>query len=68
MDKCASCGVACDPEDDFCYGCNNIICVGCANRQTQKNVSPTNEHVLEDHMPDFKPLNPPFDIHEAPNP
>lgn len=48
---CAVCHVECDHEDDWCYGCNNIICTECANRQTAKWTVGTNEHTLEDHRP-----------------
>jgi len=29
MTKCYSCGKECDPEDDRCYGCGNIVCTDC---------------------------------------
>ncbi len=49
---CAICSTDCDGADDWCYGCNSIICEECANRQTQRQGAvDNNEHTLEDHRP-----------------
>jgi hypothetical protein len=30
--KCFSCGIKCDAENDYCYGCGKIVCVDCSEK------------------------------------